>query len=120
MAKLLILDDSREILEMLQAVLQMHRHTVAIVQTKHHFLNELHSNRPDLLLLDVSLKDCDGREICLEVKSSPDMQSIPIVLISANPKFLDTYEKFGADGILEKPFDINDLTGKINALLTTS
>jgi len=117
MANLLIFDDSIEILEMLQTVLQMHGHTVAAVNTKDAFMQEMQKQQPDLILLDVSLGTSDGRLLCLKLKSVAETEDIPIILISANPNFLTDYKQFCADAILQKPFDINKLVETINSLL---
>jgi DNA-binding response OmpR family regulator len=117
MANLLIFDDSVEILEMLQTVLQMHKHTVIVANTPEKFTLELKKQQPDLILIDVSLGVTDGRLICLKLKSTSGTEDIPIILISANPTLLNNYKEFCADASLAKPFDINELVEKINSLL---
>lgn len=69
------------------------------------------------MLLDINVGHEDGRTICTEIKSSVDYQHVPIVLISANLEALKTYLDYGADEILEKPFEVKPLLQLIQRLL---
>ena len=80
---------------------------------------QLQTNLPDLVLIDVRLNGMDGREICKELKTRNAFKSIPIILMSSSASKLIDYKNFNADDVLEKPFGITVLLGKIDDLLHT-
>ena len=67
-----------------------------------------HAVRPDLILLDLTLPKRDGREILLEVRNSPDLKSIPVVIMtsSTDERDLESGVQMHVDGYLTKPVDI--------------
>ncbi len=72
----------------------------------------LTSFQPDIILLDIMLGDTDGSLLCRKLKSNPAFSHIPIVLMTA--AFIKERDKeCGADGFIEKPFDL----GAVNALI---
>lgn len=80
------------------------------------FIKEL---QPDLILLDVMLDDgLDGRDICKEVKAAPDLQQIPIVMVSATHKLEDAVNGYcKPEAFLAKPFDMYDLIKTVDEQL---
>jgi DNA-binding response OmpR family regulator len=68
---------------------------------------------PDLIILDVLLSGKDGRTICKLLKSRPDTQSIPIVMVSAHPSAAGSVRAVGADDFIAKPFDIDVLLAAV-------
>jgi DNA-binding response OmpR family regulator len=117
MATILILDDSMELLEMLPIIFKMKGHKAITSSTKDSFLQKLQTCKPDLILIDIYLRHTDGREICKEIKGNEETKNIPVILISASPDKLTAYKDCDADGILEKPFDLNILITKIESLI---
>ncbi len=77
--------------------------------------------RPDLILLDIMLPDIDGREVCRQLKASPDLQHIPIVLISAavtgHAQKLEGMLWGGADGFIVEPAGADILESTIRKVL---
>lgn len=66
-------------------------------------LNDL----PDIILLDVNLGPCDGREICYEIKEKLKL-SIPVLLFSAHGEYAASVTDHKADGFIQKPFDSSE------------
>ena len=75
------------------------------------------ANKPDLLLLDIWMSGVDGRDICRQIKSNPETSSIPVIMVSASRDIAQSALDAGADGFLEKPFDMNNLLDKIDSLI---
>ena len=77
--------------------------------------------RPDLILLDIMLPDIDGREVCRQLKATPDLQDIPVVLISAavtgHAQKLEGMLWGGADGFIVEPADADTLESTIRKVL---
>lgn len=85
-----------------------------------HWVSFLPYNKIDILFLDVYLKDNNRREVCRQLKLNPLTNYFPVVLMSATPANLINPEECNADGFIEKPFNIDNISDTINALLHLS
>jgi DNA-binding response OmpR family regulator len=117
MAKILILEDNMDLLEFICILLERNKLEVQGCSSSNEMKLILESFDPDLLIIDVIIKnkdgtDEDGRDLCKEFKKKN--KNIPVILTSANPKVLINYEVCGADDTLEKPFNMQDILNKIN------
>ena len=117
MAKVLIVDDSLDLLSILPTLLKHYDFEAETASTKKEAMDLLAKSKPDIIILDVNLCCDDGRDVCKELKASEDYKYIPILLFSANPDNLTGYELCNADGVMEKPFDIKIMVSKINLVL---
>ena len=119
MTRLLVADDSETVLLMLQRRLEMEGYEVITATDGVEALdrlNELSPQEPDVILLDAMMPNKSGTEVLEEIRSKGS--EIPIVMISAH---LDAQEpermrKLGATDIVPKPFEWEDLIGKIEEL----
>lgn len=75
------------------------------------------SDRPDAILLDVTMDGNDGRNICWDLKSDSNTKDIPVILLSANDQLEKIAEECGADAFFPKPFDAIAIKNKIEDLL---
>lgn len=115
--RILIIEDSEDLLEMLEFILRTNNYE-PFGKTHPDDIYDFVSNTSiDLLLLDVSLKHANGRDICKKLKADPQTGYFPIILMSANPKFLIDFDECEADGIIEKPFGLNVLLDEINRVI---
>ena len=117
MSKLLIIDDSQDLLLMMKKILERSGHIVKTLTNADNICEEIHQFNPDLLILDILLAGADGREICSILKKAADTQNLRILAFSASPKNSSDYRSYHADDFMEKPFDIKILLDKINSLL---
>ena len=62
--------------------------------------------KPDLILLDVTMPDMDGFEVCRRLKANPDTREIPIIFLTARTDYVDEIKGFeaGAVDYIHKPF----------------
>jgi DNA-binding response OmpR family regulator len=121
MKKILVVDDDVDILTVVQLVLENNDFEVQAISKWQQIYAMIGEFNPDLILLDVSLGTQDGRNICKQLKSSPDTMHIPVILFSANLNVEKNVEECLADSFIAKPFDINDLIQGINnELIETS
>jgi DNA-binding response OmpR family regulator len=112
--KILILDDSNDLLDALKLFLEKQFLDVVTVNSYASLKVELTSFKPELILLDVFINGIsEGREICKAIKYDKATCHIPIILMSASPNNLIDYEECNADSIIEKPFNISKLIEKI-------
>ena len=114
---ILIIDDSKELLEVLQLILEKQGYNSITQTSSIDIAGFLKSNRIDLLIIDVVLNGSNGRDICSQLKSNADTNYFPIILMSASPEYLRDHKDCEADDIIEKPFDIKGLLGKVEKLL---
>ncbi len=75
--------------------------------------------RPRLILLDVWLAGQDGRKLCSRIKSDPKLQDTAVVLISAGGDLTTSATLAGADGFIEKPFDMEVVVSTVKQILSS-
>ena len=120
MNKLLILDDSDDLLYAMKYILENNGYIVKILNHAGNISSEIIEFVPDILILDVNLGDENGREICKKIKMNPETKDLPVILFSSYPKSLDNYRECFANDIIEKPFDLKYLLQKISCVLANS
>ena len=119
MPKILVIDDDKDLLEIIYALLSRKGYEVEIDSNWDSANNKIASFQPQVILLDVFLTGIDGLEICKQLKSQPQTRDIPVLIFSAYPRIAEkvTYE-YGADDFIAKPFELNDLVDKVHSVLT--
>ncbi len=110
--RILIADDDQSILEVMQLILEDEGYEVA-TSVDGEDIYKMKGDFPDVLLLDIRMSGIDGRDICKYVKSHILKKDIPVIIISANKDTEQIARKVGADDFLTKPFEIDDLIGKV-------
>lgn len=114
MKRILVVDDDKDILNILKLILQTNGFEVIVTPKGEEALPKSLSYSPQLVLLDVFLQGSDGRDICNILKRNPLTKNIPVVIFSAHSNREDVLKVCNADDFISKPFDINELIGKIN------
>lgn len=108
--KILIIDDDRDILELLNIVLTDAGYQVETLDSGR-YANLIPEIAPDLLLLDLRMDGNKnaGAEICIRLKTGKHTRHIPVILISAEHNIAITADACGANGFIKKPFCIDDI-----------
>lgn len=119
MKKILVVDDDKAILEMLEDILTLNHFEVLTMTNGKEMTRTLKTYKPDLLLLDVMLGNEDGREICRSLKGNITTKSLPVILMSAFDGNRTGDDEGGPDSFIAKPFDIHSLVKEIDKLATT-
>ncbi|MEO7960003.1 MAG: response regulator transcription factor [Ginsengibacter sp.] len=114
MKRILVVDDDKDILNILKLILQMNGFEVMVTPFAEEALPKSLAYDPQLILLDVFLSGSDGREICNLIKENPETKDIPVVIFSAHSNHHDVLQHCNADDFISKPFDISELVEKIN------
>lgn len=117
MKKVLVVDDDRDLLEMVEMALKEQGFQVSTLEEGKLFFSQIRSFEPDVILLDVFLNDADGRELCYQLKSDPALKDIPVALYSAGHMSNSTIVKSKANLYITKPFDIIRLGEKLKGML---
>jgi len=116
---ILVVDDEREILELVKYNLAKEGYNVVCVETGEDALNAARLKLPDLVLLDLMLPGVDGLEVCRKLKADPKTQEIPVVMLTAKGGEADIVAglELGADDYVTKPFSPRVLTARVKAVL---
>ena len=113
MEKILLVDDDRDILDVVSMLLQRNKYKVMAISRGTYISSSIESFSPDLILLDVALAGEDGRDICSRLKNSDDTRNIPVILFSAHYDLVNNIGECHADGLVTKPFEIPFLLNTI-------
>ena len=118
-AKILIVEDERDIVDLLRYNLKQENFEVDVVRNGADVLPRAVDNPPDLILLDLMLPEVDGLIVCRLLKNDPRTKKIPIVMLTAKADEQDrvTGLELGADDYITKPFSPREVVLRINAVL---
>jgi two-component system, OmpR family, KDP operon response regulator KdpE len=116
---ILVIDDEPQILRALRTVLSAKRFRVSTASRGEEGLALAAAQPPDLIILDLSLPDMDGIEVCRQLRA---WSQVPIIVLSVRDREHDKVEALdhGADDYLTKPFGIEELLARIRVALRHS
>jgi len=106
---ILILDDSQDILNILEQALTDEGYKVTIYNHCEDVLKVVKEHQPNLVLLDYLLFGINGGEWCHQIKTDPLTMHIPVILMSGYPRVLESLGNYGSDEFIAKPFDLEAL-----------
>jgi two-component system response regulator MprA len=123
LTRLLVADDSETVLLMLQRRLEMEGYEVVTATDGVEAMDRLHeagANEPDIILLDAMMPNKSGTEVLQELRD--EGSKIPVLMISAHldAQEPDRMRSLGATDCIPKPFEWEDLIGKIEELVGPS
>ena len=121
MAKILLVEDNEMNRDMLSRRLERRGYEVVIAADGGQGVELARAERPDLVLMDMSLPVLDGWEATRRLKADPETKDIPIIALTAHAMAGDQEKALaaGCDDYDTKPVDLNSLLAKIEARLTT-
>jgi CheY-like chemotaxis protein len=116
MARVVIINDEPDLIEMCEIVLEAHGHAVRHTVAPHRMseLLDLEKWHPDLVLLDLVMPNASGDEVMHRLRSLPGTAHVPVMIMSAIPEGESKARELGAVGFLEKPFDPDGLVHAVN------
>ncbi|MDP2652819.1 MAG: response regulator transcription factor [Candidatus Omnitrophota bacterium] len=121
-AKILIVEDEKDIAELVQYNLEREAYQVTAARTGEDGIKTLERDLPDLIILDLMLPGMDGLETCRLIKQDNKTKNIPIIMLTAKSEESDVIVglQVGADDYVTKPFSPRVLLARIKALLRRS
>ena len=122
MTKILLVEDNEMNRDMLSRRLTRNGFEVVIAVNGQEGVDLAVSEKPDLILMDMSLPILDGWEATRQVKAHPETAKIPVIALTAHAMAQDKADALaaGCDEFDTKPVELPRLMGKINALLGIS
>ena len=119
MARILLINDEPDLLQMCRMVLQSEGHDVTVTSDTSHVV-ELAAKTADIVVLDLVMPGTNGEAVLARLRESPETRSIPVVIMSALHDAKDRAAALGADGFVGKPFEPNALFETVDRALAAS
>ena len=116
---ILVIDDDDSVRSVLEDILIYSDFNVKSASDTKDIFGTIKDFKPDLVLMDYILSGVNGGEICHQIKVNNQTAHLPVILISAYPKVLQSLGDYGCDQFIAKPFDIKALVDTVGSLLRT-
>lgn len=117
--EIMVIDDVPENLQLLSGMLTVEGYKVRPVLSGRQALTMADAYPPDLILLDITMPDMDGYEVCAQLKSMSTLREIPVIFISGLAEMTDKISAFEAGGVdyITKPFKIKEVQARVDTHL---
>jgi signal transduction histidine kinase len=111
----LVVDDTVENLRLLSDLLTGHGYEVRAVTSGRQALQAMEHDLPDLILLDVTMPDMDGFEVCRQLGSNERSKDVPVIFLTALNETADKVRAFNTGGVdyVTKPFQFDELLARV-------
>lgn len=109
--KILVVDDEKHIVRLVQANLDRAGYTVVTANDGKEALQKVADENPDLVVLDVMMPYMDGFEVLQNLRRNPSTRDIPVIMLTAKAQDADVFKGWqsGVDCYLTKPFNPMEL-----------
>ena len=116
---ILVVDDDLDILELLKMNLEPEGYNVRTASDGESAVQSACTDPPDLILLDVMMPHKNGFEVIEELKDIEETKNVPVILVTARGQTEDKVRGLdtGADDYITKPFDLREVTARVEAVL---
>ncbi len=114
---ILVVEDNDDLLLLLRLILESAGYQVKTVDNGTDALAHIEQHKPQLILMDIMMPEISGLQVARKIKEQSDYKALPILLVSAVDRLEDEQLlKSKADGIIYKPFDLDDLVSRVAQL----
>ena len=113
MCKILVIDDEKVIINMIQQMLEMHGHDVDTADDGGEGIQKFDNDCFDLVITDICMPGVDGNSVVRHIRKS-DNKYVPVIGMSGTPW---TFEDNSFDTIFEKPFQLKALINTVKKLI---
>lgn len=117
MAKILIVDDDKYIIEIVKIALEIKGYEIISAFEGEEALDKAMHEFPDLILLDLLMPKMDGWEVYKRLKEYSKTTHLPIIIMSALEEEIGIIEEMQVEDYIEKPFDVNELVNRVMNIL---
>lgn len=116
---ILVVDDTPENLRVLCGMLKQQGYRARPIPSGKLALRAVETEPPDLILLDITMPEMNGYEVCRTLKASPSTMNIPVIFISALTQLDDKIKAFASGGLdyITKPFQFEEVQARVETHL---
>ena len=117
--KILYVDDDPDLQKIVRLSLEAKgEFTVQVCDSGMEAIKKIKEFQPDLVILDVVMREMDGPETLLELRKTPGVGQAPVIFMTSRlqPEKVKKYKKIGAVGVIEKPFQPRKLADQVKKL----
>jgi DNA-binding response OmpR family regulator len=118
MKRILVVDDNKDILQVVQIILQIRGFEVKAIWRGEETVQAVHDFSPHIILLDIMLGNVNGIDICNQIKSNPATKDICVIMFSAHGKREEILQQCPGNNFIAKPFDVHSLANTIEEELS--
>ena len=115
--KILVVDDDSGIGEMLKTLLEFYGYEVDVTEKPLKAEELIQEKNIDIVLLDMLISGVDGTDVCAGIRQNPEISETPVLMMSALHDAGPKCKKAGANDFRAKPFEVEDLTERIEKIL---
>lgn len=115
--KILICDDDPGILEVMEMMLEMEGFIILTESNSTNLISDIRTFQPDLLLMDLWMPVLSGDQLLKTIRSTKDLEALPVIILSASVDGNDIAHQAGADNFISKPFELDHLANMVKELL---
>ena len=118
---ILVVEDNDDLSLLFKLVLESAGYQVSTVDNGYDALKYISQTQPQLILMDIMMPEINGLQVAENIKQQQENSSLPILLVSAVDRLKDEQlAKSKADGILYKPFNLDELIGRVGELTAST
>ncbi|HAX71273.1 MAG TPA: response regulator transcription factor [Anaerolineales bacterium] len=119
MSRIMIVDDDEKVTTLLSRYLSAAGYQVIAINQSAKALQAANATHPDLFILDIMMPHPDGFTLCRLLRADPKFAHTPILIITALDNSNSKATTFGANDYLAKPFNLDELAAKVDALINS-
>ncbi len=116
MAKILVVDDSKLVTDIVKMRLEMYGYDVTLAHSGEDALASISNDVPDLMVLDVQMPGMDGYEVCRRLREDPRHEDLRIIMLTSSEDKSAAFDA-GVDDYLNKDIDLLNLPNRVKLVL---
>ena len=117
--RILVVDDAADVRNLVAAHLKRAKHKVLLAEDAAEALDLAVDEKPDLAIVDIMMPGMNGYQLTEKLREIPATETMPIIVLTARAGGADRAHAFrvGADGFVQKPFELQRLTNEIASVM---
>lgn len=122
MCTILVVDDEEGFCHLMEVLFKRAGYKTLIANNGADGLRIASAEHPDLVILDEMMPGMTGSEVCVQIKSNPELATIPVIMHTAHVKLFDRahIEAIGADAVLHKPSLPREIMATVEQMLAVA
>jgi len=118
MNKILLIDDDLNMLEVMKETLVYYGYSVSTSNYTDDIFSLVNLHQPDLVIIDYLMTGINGGEMCAALKRNEGTRFLPVIIVSAYERIIQSLGNYGCDAFVSKPFDMKHLLSVIHRVIS--